>query len=85
MAVDASRGVAVQITVVAMMCHTLGTIAQPVCREEIIVKDDMPMQACFLSQAAIAEWKERSIFRGDQWTVGRIKCVPGDYVIRDKV
>jgi hypothetical protein len=32
-----------QITVVAIMCHALGTISQPVCREEIVVKDDMPM------------------------------------------
>jgi hypothetical protein len=36
-----------QITVVAIMCHALGAISQPVCREEIVVKDDMPMQACF--------------------------------------
>ena len=43
-----------QITVVAIMCHTLGAISQPVCREEIVVKDDMPMQACFLSQPALA-------------------------------
>jgi hypothetical protein len=40
-----------QITVVAVMCHALGAISQPVCREEIVVKDDMPMQACFLSQS----------------------------------
>ena len=51
-----------QITVVAVMCHALGAISQPVCREEIVVKDDMPMQACFLSQPALAEWKEHSIF-----------------------
>ena len=43
-----------QITVVAIMCHALGSISQPVCREEIVVKDDMPMQTCMLSQAAIA-------------------------------
>ena len=28
----------VQITVVALMCHTLASIPQPVCREEIVVK-----------------------------------------------
>ena len=39
-----------QITVVALMCHTLASIPQPVCREEIVVKDEMPMQACMLSQ-----------------------------------
>ena len=71
-----------QITVVAVMCHALGAISQPVCREEIVVKDDMPMQACFLSQPVLAEWKEHSMFRGEQWTVGGIKCVPGDYAKR---
>jgi hypothetical protein len=36
----------------------------------------MPMQACMLSQPALADWKERSIYRGEQWRVSRIKCVP---------
>jgi hypothetical protein len=54
-----------QISVVAVMCHSLAAISQPVCREEIVVKDDMPMQMCILSQAAIANWKVRSIFRSD--------------------
>lgn len=74
-----------QVTVVVLICHALGSIPQPVCREEIVVKDNMPMQACFLSQAAIADWKAHSIFRGEQWTVARIKCVPGDYVIKDAI
>jgi hypothetical protein len=42
----------------------------------------MPMQACMLSQPAIADWKHRSMFSGDQWNVARIKCVPGDYVLK---
>jgi hypothetical protein len=42
----------------------------------------MPMQACILSQAALADWKTHSIYAGEQWAIGRIKCVPGDYVIR---
>ena len=58
-----------QIAVVVLMCHTLVSIPQPVCREEIVVKDEMPMQACMLSQSAIADWKRRSIFSGDQWTL----------------
>jgi hypothetical protein len=71
-----------QITVVALMCHTLASIPQPICREEIVVKDEMPMQACMLSQAALADWKAHSIYSGEQWAIGRIKCVPGDYVIK---
>lgn len=74
-----------QLTVVAVMCHALASISQPVCREEIVIEDDMPMQACFLSQAALADWKSRSIFKSDDWTIARIKCVPGDYVIKDSI
>jgi hypothetical protein len=82
-----------QITVVAVMCHTIGTlVAEPVgtaadlaCREVIVVKDDMPMQGCMLSQPALADWKDRSIYRGDQWRISRIKCVPGDYVPKERV
>jgi hypothetical protein len=58
---------AMQITVVAVMCHTLGaffpeavgTRPDPACREVIVVKDEMPMQFCMLSQPALADWKER--------------------------
>jgi hypothetical protein len=66
-----------QITVVALMCHTLASIPQPVCREEIVVKDEMPMQACILSQAALADWKSHSIFSGEQWAIGRIYVIKG--------
>ena len=73
-----------QITVVAVMCHTIGavspqsvgTLPDPVCREVIVIQNEMPMQACMLSQPALADWKERSIYRGEQWRVSRIKCVP---------
>jgi hypothetical protein len=62
-----------QITVVVVMCHTIGaaitqsvgTLPDQVCREVIVIKDDMPMQLCMLSQPALADWKERSIYRGD--------------------
>ena len=52
-----------QITIVAILCHGLAGIAAPVCREEIVTKDEMPMQACMLSQPALAEWKAASIYR----------------------
>jgi hypothetical protein len=82
-----------QITVVAVMCHTIGaispqsvgTLPDPVCREVIVIQNDMPMQACMLSQPALAGWKERSIYRGEQWRVSRIKCVPGDYVPKERI
>jgi hypothetical protein len=56
-----------------------------VCREEIVVKDDMSMMACMVAQPAIADWKEHSIFKGPQWSIARIKCVPGNYVIKDAI
>lgn len=74
-----------QITVVALMCHSLAGITTPVCREEIVIKQDMPMQACEMSQAAVADWKEKSIYRGEQWSIGRIRCIPGDYVPKDAI
>jgi hypothetical protein len=82
-----------QITVVAVMCHTIGAVApqsvgtlpDPVCREVIVIQNDMSMQACMLSQPALADWKERSIYRGEQWRVSRIKCVPGDYVPKQRI
>ena len=84
----------VQITVVVLMCHSVGALVpgfaggamqEPACREVIVVKDDMPMQVCMISQPALADWKERSIYRGDQWRISRIKCVPGDYVPKARI
>jgi hypothetical protein len=45
----------------------------------------MPMQARTLSQATLADWKAHSIYAGEQWAIGRIKCVPGDYVIKGAI
>jgi hypothetical protein len=74
-----------QITVVAVICHMLSPIPEPVCHEEIVVKDDMSMQMCMLAEPGVAEWKERSIYRGDQWRILRIMCKPGDYEPRDAI
>ena len=30
-------------------------------------------------------WEERSVYRGDQWMISRIKCLPGDYVPKERV
>lgn len=75
-----------QITVVAVVCHTLAALPNsPVCHEEIIVKDDMSMEACMIAQPAVADWKEHSIYRGPQWSIARVKCIPGEYVPRDAI
>jgi hypothetical protein len=84
-----------QVTVVAVMCHSLGAILaqsigalpdDPVCREVIVIQQDMPMQSCLLSQPALAEWKANSVYSSDNWRISRIKCVPGsDYVPKERV
>ena len=67
------------VSVIAVLC------SQAICHEEIVVKDDMSMQACMISQPALADWKAHSMFQGDQWTIARIKCVPGEYVLKDRI
>lgn len=72
------------ITMVAMICHTLTAIAQPVCHE-VIIQQSETMTACEMSQAVIADWKSKSIYSSDQWRVSAIKCVPGVYFPRDAI
>lgn len=73
------------ISVVVTICHMLSGISAPVCREELAYQADMPMQACMLAQPAIADWKSKSIFAGDQWHIGKIRCIPGNYVPRNQI
>lgn len=74
-----------QITVVVSICHALAGISSSICQEAIVAHDDMPMQACMISQAAIADWKEKSKFRGEQWHIARIRCIPGEYQPKDAI
>ena len=69
-----------QITVVAVMCHTIGasfpmsvgTLPDPICREVIVIKDDMPMEPRnVLPELALADWKGRSIYLFYQWRISR--------------
>jgi hypothetical protein len=34
---------------------------------------------------SLADWKAHSIYSGERWAIGRIKCVPGDYVIKGAI
>ena len=74
-----------QITVVAVVCHALANITTSVCHEEIVTKQDMSIMSCMVGQPQIALWKEHTIYRGEQWTIARIKCIPGDYEPKDSV
>lgn len=74
-----------KITIVLTLCHMLPNIpAAPVCREEVITQTDT-MASCLIGQDAIADWKAHSIYRSDAWSIARIKCVPGDYQVRDAI
>jgi hypothetical protein len=43
------------------------------------------MQACILSQPALADWKARSIYSSVSWSISRVKCVTGDYVLKQNL
>lgn len=40
---------------------------------------------CQMGQEAIAEWKEKSIYQGEQWKIEGFKCIPGDYVPKELI
>jgi hypothetical protein len=73
------------VTIAAVLCHLVPIPHSPgveACHEEIVHVADS-MQECILSQAAIADWKRRGRFADAEWTVTRIKCVPGTYEPKD--
>lgn len=73
-----------QITIVVLMCHLIPALPNaPVCREEIVARTDT-MAAC-MSQVALADWKARSVYASEAWTIARVKCVPGEYQVRDAI
>ena len=74
-----------KLSVIVTLCHTLTGIPAPVCREEVVYTDDMSMEMCIFSQAAVAEWKDHSIYKADEWTVQGIKCAGSGYVIKDAI
>ena len=55
------------------------------CHEEVIMEADGSMQACIISQPALADWKGHSRFRGPQWRISRWRCIPGHYVVKDAI
>ena len=74
-----------QVSIVAVMCHALAGVPS-VCHEELITKTEMENSIieCAMTQPALAEWKMNSKFASDQWWIKRIKCAPGDYVLKDE-
>lgn len=76
------------VTVVAVMCHMLAGVPEPVCQEEIVTDSSMSQELNFFEcmsrgQAPLAKWKdEHPIYRSDAWKIQRYKCVPGHYEIK---
>lgn len=74
------------ITLVAVLCRTVAHIADPLCHEEIVFKGDQTMMSCQMtSQVVIADWKEKSVYHGDNWKIIKIGCIPGDYERKDAI
>lgn len=67
----------VLVTMVVNLCY----VGSGLCQEQIIARD-MPMYTCVMSQAIVADWKEKTIYSGPNWIVDRVQCAPGDYVIK---
>lgn len=73
------------LSVVVLMCHILGSIPSAICHEVVVIKTEMTMMECQFSQPQIAIWKLQSIYRDEAWEIQAFKCVPGDYVPKDAV
>ena len=72
------------ITVVAVLCQALAGIPAPACHEEIVTKVDS-LQACIMFPANLAQWKGAGRFAGDEWTISKVRCIPGSYEKRDAI
>lgn len=85
------------LTIVASLCQVLaaattGASAPNVepsliqlCHEEIVLRADMPLQACFNIWPGVADWKMKSRFRDDEWTIGEVRCEPGFYLRKEQL
>ena len=69
-------------TIMVHVCYLLS--GQPVCQWQYAAQH-LPMQACGWAQAGMAQWKENSKFKGDEYYIERYRCVadseasiPGD-------
>lgn len=76
------------VTVVVMLCHL--QFGAPDCFEEVVTDSNQTVGLTFLdcmagSQAPIAKWKtEHPIYRSEDYSVSRYKCVQGSYTPRGR-
>lgn len=58
------------------MCYV--TSVQPVCHDVVAAKvetENSTKLVCSLSQAELAQWKEKSPFKGSEWYIGQYSCI----------
>jgi hypothetical protein len=67
------------------IAERVDNLPDPVCRKVIVIRNDMAMRACMLSQPGLAGGKERSSYHSASRWINRIKCVPGDCVPKERV
>ncbi len=85
------------ITLVAVLCHSVSGIPEPVCVEEIVTDNDMSgitWMSCQVSaQEGISKWmSENPKYAASieaphaegSWHLSKWKCVPGQYSIAGK-
>lgn len=74
------------ITVAVIICHMLAGISDPVCHEEIVAHAEKTIADCQMeSQLVVADWKENSKFKGDEWAIKKIGCFHGYYQPKDSI
>ena len=68
------------VTIVAVLC------SHAVCHEEIVSQADGGIGlGCLVAEAqTLKDWKPHSIYSGDHWTITRIKCVAGEYRVKEQ-
>ena len=71
------------ISVVVTLCHliTLDPNSKPLttCFERVAGKIEISINSCGLLMPGVADWKEKSRYAGDDYFIGAIRCVEGDY------
>ena len=75
-----------QITILVKVCFALATV--PSCHETIASQAEGALGiGCLVAEAqTLTEWKQHSIYRGDQWTIEGVRCVAGnEYVIKEHI
>jgi hypothetical protein len=73
------------MSIIALLCHTLQGIPEPVCHEALVVTtEDGGPQLCAFAQAPVAQWKEHHPrYSAPEWTITGYKCAFGTYVPKD--